>query len=368
MGAGAAVSEIIGQASKSFSEIMMMRFVPTLFAAAAVVCLTSPVHAAEQVSFEGKSIKMIIPTTAGGGTDISARLFARFLGKYLPGTPAIVPQNMPGGGGVTPLNFFAQQVKPDGLTISFSSSTEADPLTFRAPQAQYNPAKFGIIGGFGLGDQLLIIRTEALPRLLDKSKPPVAMGTVAGQPRGGMRMTLWGNLYLGWNTKWVTGYPGSSDLLLAIERGEIDMTSFAREYIVDKLMDPSKYRVFYADGLGRHARSSGRPDFDNAPKFIDVMEGKISDPKMQEAYNYWRAGFLFKWVTLPPDTPQAIVDVYREAFQNVTADPEFAKLMDQVMQGYTVVTQEEMVVAINELAATPDEALKTTDELLRNLK
>jgi hypothetical protein len=275
---------------------------------------------------------------------------------------------MPGGGGITPFNFFAQQVKPDGLTIAFSSSTEADPLTYRALQAKYNPATFGIIGGFGLGDQLLVIRTEALPRLLDKNQPPVTMGIVAGQPRGGMRMTLWGNRYLGWNTKWVTGYPGSSDLLLAIQRGEIDMTSFAREYIVDKLTDASKYKVLYADGLSRNARPTGRADFDNAAKFINAMEGKIQDPKMQAAYNYWRAAFLFKWVTLPPNTPQAIVNVYRDAFMKVTVDPEFTKQADQLMQGFTIIPPEDMVKAINDLEATPDEALKTTDELVRNLK
>jgi tripartite-type tricarboxylate transporter receptor subunit TctC len=345
---------------------MQNRIVSAL--AALIICASFSGAAGQQISFEGKSIKLIIPTTAGGGTDISARLFGRFLGKYLPGQPAIVPQNMPGGGGITPLNFFAQQVRPDGLSIAFSSSTEADPLTFRAAQAQYNPAKFGIIGGFGLGDQLLIIRTEALPRLGDRSKAPVAMGTVAGQPRGGMRMTLWGNLFLGWNTKWVTGYPGSSDLLLALERGEIDMTSFAREYIADKFTDATKYKVVYADGLGRNARSSGRADYDNAPKFIDVMEGKITDPNVRAAYDYWRAGFLFKWIALPPATPQPIVDVYRDAFRKVAADPEFAKLMDQSMKGYTVLAPEEMEKAIIDLAATPDAALKKTDELLRSLK
>ena len=345
---------------------MQNRILPTLVAV--LLYAVSSGASGQPVSFEGKSVKLIIPTTAGGGTDISARLFGRFLGKYLPGQPAIVAQNMPGGGGITPLNFFAQQVKPDGLAIAFSSSTEADPLTFRVAQAQYNPAKFGIIGGFGLGDQLLIIRTEALPRLLDKSQPPVAMGTVAGQPRGGMRMTLWGNLFLGWNTKWVTGYPGSSDLLLALERGEIDMTSFAREYVADKFTDPAKFRVVFADGLGRNARSSGRADYDKAPKFIEVMEGKIAEPDVRAAYDYWRAGFLFKWVALPPGTPQAIVDVYRNAFTKVAADPEFARLMDQSMQGYTVLAPEEMAKAITDLAATPEVALKKTDELLRSLR
>ena len=346
---------------------MKIRALTFSIVAAGLLC-ASAAASAEAVSFEGKTVKMIIPTTAGGGTDISARLFARFVGKYLPGNPSVVPQNMPGGGGVTPLNFFAQQVKPDGLTIAFSSSTEADPLTYRAAQARYNPAIFGIIGGFGLGDQIMMIRTEALPRLLDKTKPPVTMGTNAGQPRGGMRMTIWGNRYLGWNTKWVTGYPGSSDLLLALQRGEIDMTSFAREYITDKLTDPNQFRVLYADGLSMHARPSGRADFDNAEKFVNVMKGKIQDSKMQAAFDYWRAGFLFKWIMLPPDTPPAILEVYREAFMKVAADPEFTAVADQVMQGFTVIPPGEMTKAITDLEATPDDALKTTGELVRNLK
>jgi hypothetical protein len=334
----------------------------------AVGGFTKPASSEEPVSFEGKSIKVIIPTTAGGGTDTAARLIGRFLTKHLPGNPTVVPQNMPGGGGVTSLNYLAQQAKPDGLTIVVSSSTEADPLTYRTPQAKYNPAKLAIVGGFGLGEQLLVIRTEALPRLLDRSQPPVAMGNNAGQPRRGMRMNVWGSLYLGWNTKWVNGYPGSSDLLLALQRGEIDMTAFGSEFLADKLTDNTKFKVLYADGLRNNGRTSGRPDFDNAPKFVDVMEGKIDDPKIRAAYEYWRASFFFKWVAMSPSTPKPIVDAYRAAFVKLGDDPEFIQLADQVMPGFTVIPAAAMLQAINNLEATSDEALKTTDELLRSLK
>jgi tripartite-type tricarboxylate transporter receptor subunit TctC len=205
-----------------------MKLTATICAFVAMAIGVGHAASAEPVSFEGKSVKLIIPSTAGGGTDATARLVGRFFGKYLPGSPAVVPQNMPGGGGITSLNFLAQQAKPDGLTIAVSSSTQADPITYRTPQAQYNPTKLGIIGGFSTGDDYLVIRSEALPRLLDSSKPPVIMGTNAGQPRRGMRMSMWGDRYLGWNMKWVTGYPGSNDLLLALERGEIEMSTFGR--------------------------------------------------------------------------------------------------------------------------------------------
>jgi tripartite-type tricarboxylate transporter receptor subunit TctC len=342
---------------------------PFLSALALAACfaLSQSASAQQKVSFEGKSIKMILPTTSGGSTDIAARLFARFLAKYLPGAPAIVVQNMPGGHGVNALNFLAQQAKPDGLTMLLSSNSEVDPIVFRTPQAHYDPAKFEIIGGLGFGDNIMIIRTDALPRLLDKSKPPVAMGSVTGAPRSGMRMTIWGADYLGWNTKWVTGYPGSPDLVLAMERGEIDMTSFPRFYVKDKLLDQSKYKIIYLDGLNKNARPSGRPDADSAPKFVDAMEGKIKDPKIMAAYDYWRASTLFKWMALPPGTPANIRDAYRDAFKKMVVDPEFTAQADQVLEGYTILSTEETIKTIKDLALTSDEALQTMDSLLPKL-
>jgi|tagenome__1003787_1003787.scaffolds.fasta_scaffold20883644_1 tripartite-type tricarboxylate transporter receptor subunit TctC len=322
---------------------------------------------AETVSFEGKQVKLIIPSTAGGGTDVAARLLGRFFNKYLPGNPTVVPQNMPGGGGVTSLNFLAQQAKPDGLTIAVSSSTQADPITYRTPQARYNPAKLAIVGGFSTGDDYLVVRAEALPRLFDSSKPPVIMGTNAGAPRRGMRMSMWGDRFLGWNMKWVTGYPGSNDLLLALERGEIEMSTFGRDYLADKLMDTSKYKILFTEGVSKNDRTIGRTEIDNAPKFVDAMQGKVDDPKMRAAFDYWRAGFMFKWVTLPPDTPQHILNAYREAFVKLSKDEEFIQLGDQVMPGFSVVPPEDMAKAIINLEKTPDEALKTTEEFQKTM-
>src|SRR5437879_2590296 len=95
-------------------------------AVVACLALAAPSSAQDKASFEGKAIKMILPTTAGGSTDIIARLFARFFSKYLPGTPPVMVQNMPGGHGVTALNLIAQQTKPDGSTMLLSSNSEAD--------------------------------------------------------------------------------------------------------------------------------------------------------------------------------------------------------------------------------------------------
>jgi len=331
----------------------------------ACILMGAPALADDAVSFKDKTITMIIPTTAGGSTDLSARLFARFFAKHLPGKPTIVASNVPGGHGVSALNYVVQQAKPDGLTITMSSNSQVDPITYRAPQAHYDPAKFQIVGGVGIGDNVMIIRADALPRLYDKSKKPVAMGSVAGVPRSGMRMTVWGTEFLGWNTKWVVGYPGSTDLVLALERGEIDMTSFPRFYVVDKLTDPKKYKIIYLDGLNKNARPSGRADADNAPLFTEAMAGKIKDPKVKAAYDYWRASTIFKWLALPPKTPDAIRDVYRAAFDKMTKDPEFTALAEKTIEGYSVIAPQEMEEMIRDLAATSDEALATADTLMQ---
>lgn len=332
---------------------------------AATMLAAAPAFAADAVSFKGKNITMIIPTTAGGSTDLSARLFARFFGDYLPGKPGVVAQNVPGGHGVTALNYMVQQAAPDGLTITMSSNSQVDPITYRAPQVKYDPLKFQIIGSVGIGHNVMIIRTDAIARLMDKSQRPVAMGSVSGAPRSGMRMTLWGAEFLGWNTKWVVGYPGSTDLLVALERGEIDMTSFPSSYVVDRLTDTTKFKVIYQDGLVAHPEPSGRADADNAPRFTDAMAGKITDPKIQAAYDYWRASVLFKWLALPPKTPDAIRDTYRAAFLKITADPQFKAQAKDALEGYTINSPEKTVQMIHDLAVTPDEALDTTDVLMR---
>ena len=343
---------------------MKVPSITAILAIAVSIVLAAPASA-QKVSFKDQTIKMIIPTTVGGSTDLTARLFARYLGKYLPGNPTIVPTNMPAGQGVAALNFVAQQAVPDGLTITISSNSQVDPIVYRAPQSQYDPAKFEIVGAVGIGDNIMIIRTDALPRLLDKSQPPVTMGTVSGTPRSGMRMTIWGTEFLGWNTKWISGYPGSTDLVLALERGEIDMTSFPRFYVLDKLTDTKKFKIIYLDGLIENAPPSGRADADNAPLFTKAMAGKIKDPKIKAAYDYWHASGLFKWFALPPKTPEAIRDAYREAFNKINADPEFKALAEKTIEGFTAISPENTVKMIRELAATSNEAIETMNELMR---
>src|SRR5918996_3511401 len=241
----------------------------------AALLMCSGAVAQEPVNFAGKTITMIIGYAPGGGTDTSGRLIAQFLAKYLPGSPNVIVENRPGADGVTAMNFFYQQVKPDGFTITMASSTQGDPVVYRQPQVKYDPTKLEIIGGIGRGGSTVVIRKDAEERLYDKSKPPVVMGAVGGVPRSGMQTTAWGIEILGWNAKWVLGYPGTNDLFVALERGEIDMTASSNLFQVGKLLQGGKVKVLNQSGTLAGGKMVPRPEFPDAPVFTNELQGKL---------------------------------------------------------------------------------------------
>src|SRR5258706_3310428 len=125
-----------------------------------------------QVSFQGKTVTMVVASEPGGGTDAVGRVLALFLHRYLPGEPSVVVQNMPGAGGIVATNYLARKAAPDGLSIQVAPQTIFDPVTYRSsPNVQYEPKKLRSIGGVGRGGTVIFIRSAVKDRLLDKSKP-----------------------------------------------------------------------------------------------------------------------------------------------------------------------------------------------------
>jgi hypothetical protein len=317
-----------------------------------------PVAAQDGTTFAGKTVAVIVGSTAGGSTDVSARLLAQFYGKHLPGRPSLIVQNRPGARGMTAMNYFAQQAAPDGLTIIVGSGSQINPINYRVPQSRYDPSQFPVIGGLGIGGSTIMIHNAALSRLTDKSKPPVIMATIGGIPRAGMQMAAWGVDYLGWNAKWVAGYRGNPDLMLAFERGEVEMTSFANAQMKPELFDKAKYTILYQSGTEGASVPSDMPELAGIPMFAAAMKGKITDPLARQGFDYWRnISSINNWVALPPKTADGIVAAYRAAFDKVKVDPEFQKQAKKVGADTSAVSPEAMARTISELAALSPEAL-----------
>jgi hypothetical protein len=317
-------------------------------------------------NFAGRNITMIIPSAPGGGTDTTGRAIGAFLTEHLPGKPGLVIRNMPGANGMTALNFFVRQVEADGYTITMGSSSQADPVHYRTPQAHYNPAEFEIIGGAGRGGTVLMINKDAMARLHDRSAPPVMMGSLMGVPRSGMLSTAWGIEFLGWNAKWVVGYPGTNDLMLALSRGEIDMTSTGNMFQIQKFLSSGAFKVLSQSGTLENGAFVAREDFGGAPLFHEQMKGKIKDDIAAKGFAYWSSlTTIDKWLALPGKSPKAMVEVYRRAFTNAVKDPRFAEKGKTLSEDFEPMSHEDVKMLLVSLNETPIEATNYINEMLR---
>jgi len=326
----------------------------------------SAVAAQDVGSFQGKTVTMIIGFAAGGGTDAFGRLTASFLANYLPGAPAVVVRNVPGAEGITAMNFLVQQVAPDGYTIVTAASTTADPLNYRKPQSHFDPTSFAVIGGVGRGGSAILINKDAEARLYDKQARPVVMGAPAGVPRSGMQMTAWGIEFLGWNAKWVVGYRGTSELMLALERGEIDMTSTANLFLIQKLLGSGKFKILVQTGTRKNGATVTRPDFGDAPMLAKLVEGKINNPTARQAFAYWgNIASMDKWLALPPKSPSGIIDVYRTAYGKMVQDPEFLERGKKTSDDFEPMLSGEVETLIGALASVTPEAFDYLSAMLR---
>jgi len=326
---------------------------------------TGSARADEPVSFKGKTVTMIIGFAAGGGTDLAGRLIAAHLGKYLPGQPNVIVQNIPGAEGMTAMNYFANQAKPDGLTLTMGSGSVADPINFRKPQAKYDPSKFLFVGGTGRGGTLTVINKEHEANLTDKSKPQVIMGSPGGAPRSGVLVTAWGIEFLGWNAKWVVGYKGTNDLFTALERGEIDMAATSSTHMVEKLLKTGKFKIVTQSGTIKDGQLLPRSDFPDAPLLPKMLEGKIADPIARQSFEYWASlESKDKWLALPPGTADDVVKAYREAFVKMSDDADFTARAKAMAEDFTPTSWQDLQSWIKTMADTPDESIRFLSVML----
>lgn len=310
-----------------------------------------PVLAAQAPFYDGKTLKILVSSGTGGGTDTTARLVSRFIGKYLPGNPRVLVQNMPGGGGTIANNHFAAEAKPDGLTILQDSSSAIGNFVRGGPTIKYDPRKNQMIGGVARAGSLLMIRNDARERLTNRGAKPVVVGDSDGI-RSWVAMTVWATEYLGWNMRWIYGYPGSRELQLAIRQGEIDVWATANVKLVSDLRREGIVQILFAEDERR------RTDFADVPTFVETLGAKKPAGLAWQAFVGWAgAPDLDKFLVAPPGTPDHLVHALREAFAKLMKDPEVDKEGDKFFgDGWKPVSAQRVEELIREQTTIPKDA------------
>jgi len=296
-------------------------------------------------SFSGKTVTIIVGYKPGGGYDATARMLARHLPKHIPGRPAVIVQNMPGANSVIAANHLYNVAKPDGLTIgTFNRNLPIAQLT-GVEGVKYDITKFAWIGSAANESTILAIRAD-LPyktfEELRKAKEQVVIGST-GPGANTHDFPLLLKDLLGVNLKIVSGYSSSADIMLAVERKEVDgragsYTSLL-PFIERKLVRPIVRARTTEPGIDQLPVDES---FAPNPKAKAIMALRSAPEQVARPY------------VLPPKTPPEIVKVMREAFAKAISDPEM------VAEGKK---------AKNELEYTPgDQAQKILVEVMNQPK
>lgn len=282
--------------------------------------------AAEEVSFAGKTINVIIGTTPGGGTDGTTRLLGRYLEKQLPGNPRMVYRNMPGGGGIKATSYFAHAVPTDGTVWMGGGTGYVHHQTLRLSEVDYDPRTFHYFGGVSRGGSIMILRKSKVDNLRDSSKKsePAILGVTdgIGTYEG---LVIWAADILHWNFRFVIGYPGTSALVLAARRGETDGFGTSNVFQLRSLLNTGEFAPVAQIGQYQEGKVNARSSFPDVPTLDSIAEGKLSGVA-RDAFEFWYLSTqVDKWYALPPKTPAAVVATYRAAFERVFKNPEFVK-------------------------------------------
>jgi tripartite-type tricarboxylate transporter receptor subunit TctC len=322
--------------------------------AASVVagCLLVPSAALTQTNdvadfYRGKTITLVIGYSAGGGYDIFARLLARHLGSHIPGNPAVVPQNMPGAGSRKAGMFLYSVAPRDGLTIGTIGRNEPiAPLI--EDDAGFDGSKFTWIGSIANDNSICLTwHTAPVKTWQDLQSEEVTVGALAPGDNTVMVPLALRNLF-GAKLKLVKGYPGTSDLFMALERGEVEgacgvswrpIMMQHREWITGK-----KINVLVEVALQRDPTLGDTPlitQFVRDPEQLKTLSLLIATQGMARPF------------LAPPGVPDDRKRALRRAFDETMSDPLF--LDDAEKAGLYVypLSGEAIDALLKELYATP---------------
>jgi tripartite-type tricarboxylate transporter receptor subunit TctC len=325
-------------------------FVIALLALAALA--TADRAAAQEEFYKGKTVEVLVGFSPGGGYDTYARALAQFLGKHLPGQPTVIVKNMPGAGSVTLVNYLLNIAPKDGTVFgTFDQSLIVAPL-FGGEFAKVDAAKLTWVGSIAKGNTVCVTwHTSAIKTWDDLLKKPSVFGGTGRQDVRYTQAAMIKNMF-GADMKIVTGYKGSSDLRIAMERGEVDATcgdswTSLKSTAADWLRD-NKINILVQFAIESH------PEIRDVPLLIDKARTAEDKAALKLLFGAQMAGRPY---AAPPGLPPERLQALRAAFDATLKDPEFLAFTDKAKLEVDPVTGQEIEAAVRDIYQTPPEVI-----------
>jgi tripartite-type tricarboxylate transporter receptor subunit TctC len=302
--------------------------------------------------YRGRTVTLVIGYSVGGGYDLHGRLLARHLGKHIPGNPAFIVQNMPGGGSLRAANFLYNAAPKDGTTIGvFSRGMAMEPL-IGASNTQYDARKFTWIGS--ITNEVSVCATSTASKVKTWDDLLAVPFTVAGEGSGSdpdIFATMIKNVF-GAKLRLVAGYPGSAEMTLAIERGEVDGRC-GWTWSSIKLQRPEWIAGHRLNVLVQLA-SQRIPELADVPL---LLEHATTARQRQIVSVILGRQAMGRPVVAPPGVPEERKQALRRAFDATMTDPDY--VAEATARGLEVnpVSGADLDKLLDELYATPPEII-----------
>jgi tripartite-type tricarboxylate transporter receptor subunit TctC len=337
---------------------MMLRSCLSLCAVSLFVGWTQAGHAQSPETID-RPVTIYVAGTAGGGIDLYARLVGRHLGRHIPGKPSVTVQLMPGAGGIRAANFLAEQAPRDGTAITtFAGGPILEPL-IGARNPGYDMSRFTWVGAVTKDIGLCMAWGASPFRTIEdvKKQQMIVGGTGAGSETDTWPVVL--NDVLGTKFKLVTGYVGSQETILAIERGETHgrcvFSQSALKIAKPDWLRDKKINVLLLTALEKS------PDFPGVPAVVDL----VANPEDRALLELMVApGAMARPFVAPPGVPANRATLIRRAFDATMQDPEFRAEAARIQADLAPTAGEDVQKLVERIYATPRPVIERVKKLL----
>jgi tripartite-type tricarboxylate transporter receptor subunit TctC len=308
-----------------------------------------------------KSIRVLIGYSTGGGYDLYARELAKYMGKYIPGTPTLLPENMPGAGSLRAANYLYAAAPKDGTVIgTFSRGLLMEGLLNHSQGVMYDATKFTWLGS--VTDEVSVCAfsnasgVQTWQDMLDKS---YTIGGTASGADTDIYPTLIKNLF-GLKLKLVTGFPGGADVDLALRRHEVDgRCGWSLSSLISRdkpLLDNHEIAVPVQFALSKSPELPDVPlviDLTDDPKKVAVLKLIVSRQSMARPF------------AAPPGLPDDRAAALRSAFDQTVKDPDFLAEMQKLELEVRPVSGAALTKLVRDVASTSPDVLAMAGDALK---
>jgi tripartite-type tricarboxylate transporter receptor subunit TctC len=335
-----------------------------LLAVGLALGLSAPVAQAQEAVanfYRGKTITLIIPSSVGGGYDLYGRLVARHIGKFISGNPAVNPSNMAGAAGVVAAQYVYSAGAKDGTVLGeVYPNAIMEPLVGDRTKVRYDSLKFNYIGSANAESFICYVGGKApVQNFAEAFEKEVILGASGVGGPSTERPNMYNNL-LGTKFKIINGYPGITEIGLAIEKGEVHgtcgsswatMTTGHPDWLPTGVM-----RLLAEENLKPHP-DIAKYNVPRTPEFAKTAEAKQIFEFVFSQADFGRP-FL-----MAPEVPADRVAAVRSAFAQMLKDKDFlADAARQKMEISGALTGEELQQIVTRLMATPPEIVAKVKE------